>query len=387
MNSTTAFVTIRQGSKSIYYKNIKEFCGKPLCYWVLTELQKSKVNTIYLLTDSFKFAHIVRNFNLSKVKIELVPEMSDTSMTDDVIHKFVKDRRILYSLDENLLIAQVTSPLTKYTDFNAGLDLINNTMYNSVISVTQNMRHLWNKDTGEPINHPKDKRLRRQDYKYSVIENGSFYITKFSEFMKTKYRMNGYIGFHIMEDYTSVEIDNEVDWQFCEYLYKTYIAKPFLRTKSIKLFAMDIDGVLTDGGLYLDKNGKETKKFSVKDGHGLQLLKERGIKVAVITSNKSNIHRFRFLKKRIKVDYLIEDDYNKFQTLKNICQLENISLDQTAFVGDDVIDKDCLENSGLSFCPKDANPQILKLPNIVILSSKGGDGCVREAIDLVIQDK
>lgn len=377
-----AAITARIGSKSIYQKNIRDFCGKPLCYWVLRELEKSNISVIYFLTDSFKIAHLVREFGFDKVKIELVQEMNDISMTDDIIYQFFKEKQFVSSTNDNLLIAQVTSPLTKFKDYNKVMQMLENKEYDTVISVTENMRHYWNKETGEPINHPKDKRIRRQEYKYSVMENGSIYGTLLSLFMQSRYRINGKIGFHMMPDYSSCEIDNEVDWKFCEYLYRTYLIKP-LYPKSIKLFACDLDGVFTDGGIYVDVHGKEIKKFNVKDGHGFYLLKNKGIKTAIITSGKSDIHNHRFLKKSIKVDYLIENCHNKYQALKEICSNENLSMNEVSYIGDDILDKECLENVILPACPQDANDQIKELPGIYILEGRGGN-CIRELIDHIL---
>lgn len=378
-----SIITARIGSKSIHEKNIKDFCGKPLSFWVLNELQKSVVDKIFFLTDSFKIAHIVREFNLPKIQIDLVQEMNDQSMTDDVIYKYIKNNELSFNEYSHILIAQVTSPLVSYKDYNIAIENLSKG-YNTVISSAQGIKFYWNLTTKEPINHPKDKRLRRQDYFNNVYENGAFYLTDLKMFMKSKYRVNGNIDFHIMPEYTGFEIDNDADWIICENLYRKYLYKPFLYKNAIKLLVCDIDGVMTDGGVYLNRKGEEIKKFNVKDGHGFRLLKNLGIKIAIITSGKSDIHTFRFLKKNIKVDYLIENEYNKFQVLNQICELENLSLDQVAYIGDDIIDEDCLKNVGLAVCPNDANEKVKKLHNIFVLNKKGGEGCVRELIDLLL---
>lgn len=384
-----ACITARIGSKEIYQKNIKSFCGRPLSFWVLNELQKSDIDLIYFLTDSFKIAHIVRDFNLDKVKIELVPEMpemGDTSMTDDIIHKFFsdKERSLLYrGKSNNLLIAQVTSPLTTYKDYNSSFQIMKEGEYDTVISVTQGIRFFWDKEKGEPINHPRNVRYKRQTYQNNVIENGAFYLTDFDMFMDSKYRSNGKIGFHIMPDYSAYEIDSVNDWDICEGLYKKYIDKSFIN-KNIKLFASDIDGVFTDGNIYMDNHGNESKKFNVKDGHGLFLLKEMGIKMAILTSGDYNIHTQRFLKKTVKVDYLIQKSYNKLESLKQICELEKIPLSEVCYIGDDIIDSEVLLSVGLAACPSDAVDKVKKLEGVNILTKKGGEGCVRELIDNIL---
>jgi N-acylneuraminate cytidylyltransferase len=187
-----------------------------------------------------------------------------------------------------------------------------------------------------------------------------------------------------MPEYTAIEIDEPDDWTILESLmYKHILSK---RTKKkIKLFLTDVDGVLTDGGMYYSETGDELKKFNTRDGMGFQLLRERGIKTGIITSEDTTIVANRA--KKLKVDYLYQKDTRgKLSVAKEICDKENISLGDVAYIGDDINCFDLLSNVGVAACPLDAVDKIKAIPNIAILSKKGGEGVVREFIENIINN-
>ena len=153
------------------------------------------------------------------------------------------------------------------------------------------------------------------------------------------------------------------------------------KLKNIKIIATDVDGVLTDGGLYYTKEGLVMKKFNVKDGMGIRLLRNKGIKNAIITTDTSELIKIRA--ERIKVDYLFLGVWDKENKLKEICEAENILLENTAFIGDDVNDIGIIKEAGFSTCPADAVDEIKNIVDIV-LTKKGGEGVFREFADLIL---
>lgn len=151
----------------------------------------------------------------------------------------------------------------------------------------------------------------------------------------------------------------------------------------IKLFASDVDGTLTDGCMYYADNGLELKKFNFRDGHGFQRLKELGIKTALITSETSPIVKKRADK--LNVDYLAMGCKDKLLHVQCLCENLDISLHDVAYIGDDVNDLELLQNVGFAACPSDAHQQVKKLPNIKVLSHRGGAAAVREFIDSLLK--
>ncbi len=150
----------------------------------------------------------------------------------------------------------------------------------------------------------------------------------------------------------------------------------------IKLFATDVDGTMTDACMYYGNNGEEFKKFNFRDGMGFKLLRESGIKTAIITSENTSIVKKRADK--LKVDYLSMGEWKKLDFIKNICSQLDITLEEVAYIGDDINDLEALENVGLRACPADALPAIKSIKGINIMGLKGGEGAVREFIEMIL---
>lgn len=143
----------------------------------------------------------------------------------------------------------------------------------------------------------------------------------------------------------------------------------------------DVDGVLTDSGMYYDQNGNELKKFNTRDGKGFELLRNAGIKTAIITSEDTRIVSQRA--KKLKVDYLYQGSNRKQKDLKEICEKEGIPLANVAYIGDDVNDLEALQAAGFSACPSNADDQIIRNVNYVC-NLEGGAGCFRELANLIL---
>lgn len=152
----------------------------------------------------------------------------------------------------------------------------------------------------------------------------------------------------------------------------------------IKLFLTDVDGTLTDGGMYYGSDGTEFKKFNTRDGMGLQMLQRAGVKVGIVTSENTpiNVNRAR----KLGVDFLKQSarDGGKLAATQEICDELGITLQDVAYVGDDVNCYDLLAAVGWAACPADACDKVRGIPGIHILKRRGGDACVREWIDMIL---
>ncbi len=152
----------------------------------------------------------------------------------------------------------------------------------------------------------------------------------------------------------------------------------------IKLVISDVDGVLTDGGLYYSKEGLNIKKFNVKDGMGVLRLREMGIMNAIITTAKSDLMRKRA--EALKLDYYFEGVWDKETKLLEICKAENLLPENIAFIGDDVNDLTIIDVAGFTAAPIDAVDEVKNSVDI-ILSKKGGEGVFREFAELIISNQ
>lgn len=363
-------------------KNIKSFCGKPLIFWNLNELEKTQeIDKVFVATDCNEISSVVKSFNFSKVRIynRLKKNATDTATTESVMLEFIKEKNIKEKTI--FLLIQATSPLTSSQDFSSALKLFNNNKIDSLLSCSEIKRFFWTKE-GNPINYDYRNRPRRQDFDGQYIENGAFYINSVFNIKKYKNRLSGKIGVYKMPEYKSVEIDEDVDWIIAESLMKKYFLPKNIEKKQIKLFLADIDGTLTDSGMYYSENGDELKKFSTYDGKAFQLLREHGILTGIITSEKMALNRKRA--EKLKLDYDFHGIQNKLDVVKKLCEKINISLSEVAYIGDDINDFELLSNVGICACPVNAVSEIKNISGIIKLTKKGGEGAVREFVESLL---
>ena len=154
----------------------------------------------------------------------------------------------------------------------------------------------------------------------------------------------------------------------------------------VKLFLTDVDGVMTDAGMYYTESGDEFKKFNTYDGMAFELLRKAGIKTGIVTSENTKIVEHRAAK--LKVDYVYQGkrDGGKLSAALEICTKEGILLNEVAYIGDDINCLELLSNVGLAACPANAVTAIKNIPNIIQLYTSGGNGAVREFVELILNN-
>lgn len=148
-----------------------------------------------------------------------------------------------------------------------------------------------------------------------------------------------------------------------------------------KLILTDIDGVWTDGGMYYDQTGNELKKFNTYDSAGVLFCKLNNIPIGIITGETTKIVENRANK--LKVDFLFQGADKKLEIVQSLCADLQITLDDVAYLGDDLNDMDLLEKVGFSGAPTSAPFYVKKLVNVV-LDKKGGEGVFREFVELIL---
>jgi 3-deoxy-D-manno-octulosonate 8-phosphate phosphatase (KDO 8-P phosphatase) len=153
------------------------------------------------------------------------------------------------------------------------------------------------------------------------------------------------------------------------------------RIKPLRLIAFDVDGVLTDGGLYLSDSGEEFKRFNSLDGHGLKMLKASGVELAIITGRTSHCVELRA--KNLGITRLYQGVENKYAALQSLLSDLNLPPESAAFMGDDVIDLPAMRNVGVSFSVPDA-PQCVRDRADYVSQRAGGHGAVREVCELIM---
>lgn len=379
-----AFIPVRGGSKSIPLKNIKFFCGKPLVCWNIEALEKCDlIDEIVVATDSDEISSVVNSKFYQKTKIyrRSSENAQDTSSTESVMLEYITSAKV--DDDAIFMLVQATSPLTETQHFQEALELYAQKNYDSILSCVRNYRFFWN-ENGTSINYDYRNRPRRQDFPGLLMENGAFYINRVSNILKYGNRLSGSIGIYEMPEYTATEIDEPDDWVILENLMQRHILSKQCKSRKVKLFLSDVDGTLTDGGMYYSEDGKESKKFNTRDGMGFQLLREAGIKTGIITSEITPIVENRA--RKMKVDFLCQGkrDTGKLAAALDICNKMCISLDEVAYIGDDINCYDLLSVVGYAACPLDACDRIKNINNIHVINIVGGSGCVRHFAELIL---
>jgi 3-deoxy-D-manno-octulosonate 8-phosphate phosphatase (KDO 8-P phosphatase) len=154
------------------------------------------------------------------------------------------------------------------------------------------------------------------------------------------------------------------------------------RFKLIKTFIFDIDGVLTDGSLLIDKENNWLRKMNIRDGYALQLAVKMGFRVIVISGSDSPHVKDRLVRLGITAVFMKVTDKEKL--LNEFIFRKEISLNETLYMGDDIPDYTCMKLAGVSACPRDAASEILSISSY-ISPFKGGEGCVRDVIEKVLK--
>lgn len=150
----------------------------------------------------------------------------------------------------------------------------------------------------------------------------------------------------------------------------------------IKLVLLDVDGTLTDGGIYRGNNGEELKRFNVKDGYAIVNAQKLGIEFGIITGRKSELVEIR--SNELKIKYLYQGISEKTVILKEIMQKTGLKKEEIAYMGDDLNDILIMKQSGLTGAPKDAADEVIQIVDFVS-GKNGGSGAVREFVEYILK--
>lgn len=156
------------------------------------------------------------------------------------------------------------------------------------------------------------------------------------------------------------------------------------KAKKIKLIVLDVDGTLTDGKLYIDNAGEEIKAFNVKDGMSIAQGIKYGMKFAIITGKESEIVRRRA--KELGIEEVHQKISNKIKVLDEILKKNQITYEETAYMGDDINDIPAIMKAGLTGAPYDSSPDIINLVDFRT-PAKGGKGAVREFVEYILREQ
>lgn len=379
---TVAFIPVRGGSKSIPKKNIKYLAGRPLLHWTLeAALDAQCIDVVYVSSDSDAILEVARAFGDERVLPVQRPAewATDTASTEDALLDFAQK----FEFDRVVLI-QATSPLTSAADIDGAMQKMNEQKADSLVTVTHEHRFRWKKDSAGGVladNYDPRARPRRQDWEGELIENGAFYITSRDGLLRSSCRLNGQVAYWKMPVHTAFEIDTPDDWEILGTLVTARKGQVHDKIGPFKLLVTDVDGVLTDAGMYYGPEGEALKKFNTRDGMGTAIWRESGRDIAIVTGEDSLAVARRA--EKLKIEELHLGVKDKLPLVRHLANARGISMQEVAYMGDDLNDLEVMQEVGFAACPADAHSRIRGISRLVT-QKKGGEGCLREVVDWLL---
>lgn len=378
-----SIIPARGGSKNVPRKNLKELLAKPLiAYSIEQSLSSHYVDQTIVSTEDTEIAEVSTKYG-AKVIMRPQELATDTAQTEPVLTHALEQLHIEGIEPDYVVLLQPTSPIRHPIDIDQAIKIIIDGSGDSLLSVTENKSFFWSKEN-KPLNYNYQSRPRRQDKQWELIENGSIYITKKEILIKRKNRLGGNILTYVMPDWASFEIDTPFDFEIVEYVLRKKLPLLLVGLDKIKLAIFDVDGVFTDGSVYVNEQGGEFLKFFRIDGKGIEMLSQAGINIAIITSEETAIIKERM--KKLSIKYVYTGVRNKepiYELLKKELALKD---EEIAYCGDDLGDLPIIKKAGLAACPKNAVDSI-KYKCHYISPYRGGAGFVRDICNMIIQSK
>lgn len=380
----TAFIPVRGGSKSIPLKNIKEMAGRPLVHWTIAAADACPdIDRIVISTDSDEIEAAANAFGSAKLVVHRrsAESASDTAGTEAVMLEYAS----AHDDFDAMVLIQATSPLLAADDLSRGIAAYA-AGADSVLSVVRQKRFLWEDapEGARPVNYDYNARPRRQEFDGHLVENGAFYVTSRAALLETGCRLSGRIALAEMDEASYFEIDEPDDWIIAEALLarRTGIdVAPAANLAGIKALLTDCDGVLTDAGMYYSEHGDELKKFNTRDGMGFAMLREAGLTVGIITAENVDLVRRRA--EKLKLDELHMGVHDKLAIVSELCAKRGITLDEVAYVGDDLMDLAVIKAVGFGCSVSDGMPEV-KAAATYVTHARGGEGAIREVAEMII---
>ena len=387
-----AIIPARGGSKGIPQKNIRLLNGRPLIsYTIEATLNSATIDKLVVSTEDEGIASIAREWGAEIVSRprELA---GDIVLTEPVMNHALEDVEQHGFRPDFVSLVQATSPFLDSTVIRKAVHKVVEDEFDSCISVFLPHGHefKWRRsktdqELFEP-DHDIQNRPRRQGLSQRYHENGAFYITRTDLFKKTQSRFGGNLARITaveMREEDSLQIDNEFDFWLAERLMKQRRGWGTPNFEKLKILFLDFDGVLTNNKVLVSSHNDGESVFCDRsDSLGIELLKRKGLKVFVISKERSQVVKFRCQKLGLPYTDGVDD---KWRQVQKILQEEGVSSEDSCFIGNDIIDLECIKRIGIGVAPSDAIGKVKENADYVT-RSKGGNGCVREVADLILTD-
>lgn len=381
----TAIIPARGGSKGVPGKNLQPIGGVSLIARAVNAAKRSDfVNAVYVSTDDAMIATEAKRAG-GEIIERPAAIAGDTASSEAALLHALDELEKQDKAPEILVFLQCTSPFTTAADIDGVVRKLIDSNADAAFSMAPSHHFLWrdaNSD-GEvdPFGHEKDHRPRRQDRTPQYAETGAIYVMRAEGFKKAKHRFFGKTVGYITDEINLLEIDASLDLELCRR------AAAFMDQRSlsehlpdkIEAVLFDFDGVMTDDHVYIDETGCESVRAHRGDGLGIELLRQTGVKIGVISKEKNIVVSKRCAKLKIEC---IQGVDRKDAVIKNWADANRVTLKNIVYVGNDINDLPVIGLAGCVFSPADAH-EAFRSAATAVLTKSGGAGAVREVCDLV----
>ncbi|MGR3175983.1 MAG: cytidylyltransferase domain-containing protein [Candidatus Scalindua sp.] len=378
-----AVIQARIGSQRCKNKMLRNFAGTNLISLALEKYSKpTDAFKLYFAAYEPELIEIGHKYNCTIIERN---EESVKSERIEVVMNYIKDIP-----EETVMFINPCHPFMSLEILEGAIEQFENKKAKSMTAVVKTHTWYYFMD-GKPINFldPTNLNTKTTEPLYQVTQ--AFHIYNKKRFIKHHYfwthAENDPCFFETSEK-EAIDIDTELDFAKAESLYirEKGVHRGSLHDKltKIKMLIMDVDGVLTDAGMYYSKNGDELKKFNTRDGMGLALLRKAGIKQAIITGEDTQIVRNRARKLKIDEVHLGVD--NKLAVFESLLSKYSLAPDEVAYIGDDINDLAIFDKVGLACSVSDALDNVKQNADYVT-RAKGGEGAVREVCELILAEQ
>ena len=384
MSKTLAVIPARGGSKSIPRKNVRLIGGKPLlAHSIEHALRARAVSRVVVSTDDPAIAAVARRHGAEV--IDRPAEISgDTDSSESALLHVMDHLRDVEGYEPDLVVfLQATSPLRRPEDVQAAIETLEREGADSLFSACPAHGFVWRLHEGQlrPMTYDYHSRPRRQDIGEDLVENGSIYAFRPRILREHNNRLGGKVAVYRMDPLDSFQIDEPGDFERMERLATLKddkASRPELA--SVSLLVLDFDGVMTDNRVLVSQDGTEAVWCHRGDGWGIGRLKERGVRIAVISTEANPVVGARC--RKLGLDFVQACD-DKLSALRELAGSQGYGPEQIAYVGNDVNDLDCLKWVGVPIAVADAVSEIRSVARLTTTQS-GGHGAVREVADWLI---
>jgi YrbI family 3-deoxy-D-manno-octulosonate 8-phosphate phosphatase len=374
--SVVAVIPARGGSKGVPGKNLKRVAGRSLVARAVDAARTaSSIDLVIVSTDD---AEIAREARAAGARVVDRPAdiASDTAGSEAaVLHAIAS----VGARVEIVVFIQATSPFISPDDLDEAIDRVRSGHEDVVFAAARTHAFLWRQTTAGAVgvNHDAAHRPRRQDRDAEFQETGAFYVMRSDGFLRAGHRFFGRVGIHEVDSARALEIDTVRELELA-----SLIAPLFASQVAIDVDALitDFDGVHTDDRAMIDADGRELVTVSRADGAGVESLRAAGIPVLILSRETNPVVAARGRKLGIPVLHGVDD---KARALTAWAEASGVSLERSAYLGNDLNDLPAMALVGWPVAVADAHPEVLAAARFV-LGRPGGAGAVRELADAIL---